>query len=156
MTASMTRAIMLSNDATEFPMTLPITFAIVDSRRTEKRIVKVLIHLLATSFLLLHKLADRLSRSIMIACVVKLNIMAMMIPGIMKKNNPRTDNTDTNVPATMRVERLVRTEFSPILIVAGFLSSVSDDTFTTNPVAIVFVIKLMMVDATIMGIMVTK
>ena len=101
-------------------MILPIIVVMVVSKRIEKRIVKVFNHLLATSFLLLHKLAETLYRSIMITCTVRLNIIATIIPGITKQNTPRTVNTETTRPVIRRVERLDKTESSPTLMVTCF------------------------------------
>jgi len=69
----------------------------------------------------------------------------------MKKNNPRTVSTDTTELVIRRIGRLDKTESSPILIVAGLPSNISEDTLTTIPFAMVFMTQLMMSDATIIG-----
>jgi hypothetical protein len=156
MTLSITILMPMLTDVTELTMIVPAVFAMAVNSKIGKRTVKVFSHLLVTSLLLLHKDAEIPSRSIMITCTAKLNIMATIIPGIMKMNNPRTVSTETVRPAMRRVERLDRTDLSATLKVTGFPSNVSEQNLTTIPSATAVMTKPMMVDAAITGILAVK
>ena len=108
---------------------------------TRNRTPKIFHHDLSTSLLLISKLSKGPLSSIMITGTTRENIIATIIPGMMKQMTPRIIKMPETRPATRRDASLWIARSNALARFASPFSKRSEAYFTTIPFAIVLMIQ---------------